>query len=105
MRNTIAVAADEILQCARFYYDCTAAYPAGAGRPKPFTDSLIGNFRHTPTMTTKKTSRSALPPKKGFVIYRGIKIAPAEGKRSKVAKIIEEELNRRSQSRSKRTSE
>jgi hypothetical protein len=47
-------------------------------------------------MASKKSPRFIASSKKGgFVLYHGIKIAPAEGKRSEAAKIIEQELRQR----------
>lgn len=53
-------------------------------------------------MASKKTSHSASGPKKGFVIYHGIKVASAKGKRSEAAKIIQQELRQQSQTRGER---
>jgi hypothetical protein len=69
-----------------------------------FGISSLGVLRDTSTMATKKASRSGTAPKKRFVIYHGIKVAPAHGKRSEAAKIIQEELRRRSHLRGERKS-
>jgi hypothetical protein len=61
-------------------------------------------LRDTLTMATKKASHSASSSKKGFVIYHGIKVATAQGKRSETAKVIQKALRQRSQSHGARKS-
>jgi hypothetical protein len=70
----------------------------------PIWRSPLGILCDTPIMATKKASRSSSSPKKGYVIYHGIEVAPAQGKRSKAAKVIQKALHQRWQSHGARKS-
>lgn len=53
-------------------------------------------------MAAKRTTRSDKSTKKRMVLFRGIEIGIATGKRSKLSKIVQRELKQRADSRGER---